>query len=267
MRRSVSGFASYLAVMTLAAGAGAAGVWLLGRAATPGQATNHGEYVWITRGADSVRAYVAYPERADPAPGVIVIHENQGLTAWEPTVADRLAASGFAAIAVDMLSSRFGMTPATGDSGRRLISRLRPDDITADLNAAFDYLAAQPSVRGDAIGVMGFCWGGSQTFRFATNNPRLKAAVVCYGSAPDSTALPRIAAAVLGVYGENDNRINAAIPTVERLMKAAGKRYEHDIYPGTGHGFLKPGRMGNDTDQPDRAWSRIVGFFRTELGR
>ena len=269
MRRT-AGFASYIAVALLAAIAGALGAWVWRDESRPfgqDQATTHGEWVWIRRGPDSVRAYAAYPERRDPAPAVIVIHENQGLTAWEPTVADRLAANGLVALAVDMLSSRFGTTPPTPDSARRLIGQLTPEGTTADLNAAYEYLNTLPAVQKDRIGVIGFCWGGARSFQYATNNPRLRAAVVCYGSAPDSAAMGRIQASVLGVYGENDARINAALPDVEARMKALGKRFEHDVYPGTGHGFLKPGRQGNDTDQPDKAWTRILGFFKAELNR
>jgi carboxymethylenebutenolidase len=264
---SPRGLASYVLMAALAALAGAGGMLLLRARPALDAVTTHGEWVTIPHGPAAIRAYAAWPERPDPAPAVIVIHENQGLTDWEPTVADRLAASGFVALAVDMLSSRFGRTPAPGDSARRLIGELRPEDITADLDAAFDWLNAQDAVRRDQIGVIGFCWGGGNSFRYATRNPRLRAAVVCYGPAPDSAAMGRIEAAVLGVYGKNDARINAALPNVERWMAAHGKRFAHDIYPGTGHGFLKPGRQGHDSDQPARAWERIVGFFRAELGR
>jgi carboxymethylenebutenolidase len=71
---------------------------------------------------------------------------------------------------------------------------------------------------------------------------------------------------VLGVYGEGDARINDRLPAVSDAMQALGKRYEYDIYPGTGHGFLKPGRKGNDTDQVDKAWARILGFYKSALG-
>lgn len=265
--RRIAGFGSHILVLLLAAAGGAAGVWLLQQRQELEAVTTHGEWTWFPSGADSVRAYVAYPERSDAAPAVIVIHEIMGLTDWEPTVADRLAASGYVAIAPDMLSSRFGQTPATADSARKLMAQLTSDGVNADLDAAYAYLNGLPAVTRDAIGVIGFCWGGSRSFNYATANPRLRAAVVCYGSAPDSAAMSRIGAPVLGVYGENDARINNALPEVERQMTALNKRFAHDIYPGTGHGFLKPGRRGNDTDQPDRAWERILAFFNTELGR
>lgn len=229
--------------------------------------TTHGEWVRIPRGADSIRAYVAYPERSSPAPAVIVIHEIFGLTEWEPTVADRLAGAGFVAIAPDLLSSRFGMTPAATDSGRKLVAQLEPERVTADLDAVYAYVDSLPSVRRGDIGTIGFCWGGGQSFRYATNNPRLKAAVVCYGPAPDSTALARIQAPVLGIYGQNDARINAALPDVDRQMKALGKSFEMETYDSTGHGFLKPGRQGYGTPAVEQAWTRITDFYRDKLGR
>ena len=230
--------------------------------------THHGEWVRIARpGADSVRAYVAYPESSAPAPAVIVIHENTGLTAWEASVADRLARNGYVALAPDLLSSRFGQTPGTPDSGRQLIGQLEPAGVTGDLDAVFAWLDTLPAVRSGEIATIGFCWGGGQSFRYATTNPKLKAAVVCYGPAPDSAALARIEAPVLGVYGENDARINASLPQVAATLQSLGKSFRHRIYPGTGHGFLKPGRNGSDTPAVDSAWAHILGFYGETLSK
>lgn len=237
------------------------------RTSDPQIPTTHGEWVWIHRGTDSIRTYVAYPERRDQAPTMLVIHEIYGLTPWEPTVADRLAGQGYIAAVPDLLYSRFGGTPPNADSARVLISQLAPDAITADLDAVAAYLDALPSARKGDQGVIGFCWGGGQTFRYATNNPRLKAAVVCYGPPPDTAAMRGIGARVRGVYGENDNRINATLPMVDSTMRRLGKRFDHTIYPGTGHGFLKPGRQGSDGPQVERAWGDVITFLRDALGR
>ncbi|MBA2627855.1 MAG: dienelactone hydrolase family protein [Gemmatimonadales bacterium] len=253
------------AASTAAGGAAACGTRAASRPLD--SVTTHGEWIQVRRGSDSVRAYVAYPERKTAAPAVIVIHEIFGLTDWEPTVADRLAKAGYVAILPDLLSSRFGPTPASPDSGRKLIAQLDPAAITADLDAVYAYVNALPAVARDQIGTIGFCWGGGQSFRYATSNPRLRAAVVCYGPAPDSAATARIGASVLGVYGENDARINASLPDVAARMKAQGKSFAYDIYPETGHGFLKPGRQGSDGPQVERAWERIVGFYGQTLGR
>jgi carboxymethylenebutenolidase len=229
--------------------------------------TTHGEWVFIKRGPDSIRAYVAYPERKTKAPAVIVIHEIFGLTDWEPTVADRLAKEGFVAILPDLLSSKYGITPADPDSGRKLIGQLEPERITADLNAVYAYVNGLPSVATDQIGTIGFCWGGGQSFRYATNNPRLRAAVVAYGPAPDTADLKKIQAPVLGIYGENDERITGSLPMVTAEMQSAGKTFTSEVYPGTGHGFLKPGRQGSDGPQVEKAWARILEFYRARLGK
>ena len=91
--------------------------------------------------------------------------------------------------------------------------------------------------------------------------------MVCYGPAPDSAALARIKAPVLGVYGENDARINADLSRVDQQMKALGRPFTHETYPGTGHGFLKPGRNGNDGPQPARAWANIYAFLGQTVGK
>lgn len=260
---------SYAVVAALAAGLGAAGAWAA-RGHAPARldaVTIHGEWVKYARGTDSVRAYVAYPERKTKAPAVIVIHEIYGLTDWEPTVADRLAKAGYVAIVPDLLSSKHGMSPTNPDSGRKLIGELEPERITGDLDATYAYVNGLPAVRKDQIGTIGFCWGGGQSFRYATNNPNLRAAVVCYGPAPDSAALRRIQAPVLGIYGEDDARITGSLPTVVAEMQSAGKTFSHEVFPGTGHGFLKPGRQGSDGPQVERAWTRILEFYRARLGQ
>ena len=267
LRRPLRGAASHVAVALVGLAAGSAIAWTADRRTALDRVTTHGEWVYLTPPgtSDSVRAYVAYPERKDQAPGVVVIHEIFGLTDWEPTVVDRLAKNGYVAIVPDLLSSKFGRSPTDPDSGRKLVADLEPARITRDLDAAYSYLNGVPAVRKGDIGAIGFCWGGGQSFRYATDNPRLRAAVVCYGPPPDSAALTRIQAPLLGVYGEDDARIDASLPDVAARLKRLGKSFTYEIYPGTGHGFLKPGRQGSDGPQVERAWSNIMTFFSARL--
>jgi carboxymethylenebutenolidase len=274
MSVSTRGAAAYALVSFIAALIGAGVMWYQtggGGRGSPARAadsvTTHGEWVKIKKGNETIRAYVAYPERKTKAPAIIVIHEIFGLTDWEPTVADRLAKEGFVAILPDLLSSKHGQTPKNQDEGRKLVGELEPERVTADLDATYAYVNSLPAVQKDHIGTIGFCWGGGQSFRYATSNPNLMAAVVAYGSAPDTAAIKRIKAPVLGVYGENDERINANLPEVAAKMQSAGKTFSYEMYPGTGHGFLKPGRQGYDTPQRERAWNRILEFYRARLGK
>jgi len=221
----------------------------------------HAEYIKYRSGSDTITAYLAYPERPDPAPAVIVIHEIFGVSDFIRQTTEQLAKDGFVAIAPDLLS-RTGGTPAAGDSARRMIVALPPDQVTADLDAARAYLKGLRAVRANAIGVIGFCWGGGQSFRYATNTPELKAFVVCYGPSPNPADMAKIRAKGLGVYAENDARINAGLNDAAAAMKAAGKDYPYAIYPGVGHGFL---RSREKPEVADSAWSNVIRFFREQL--
>ena len=233
-----------------------------GRKAPSPRPDIHSEYVKYLSGKDTITAYLAYPERADPAPAVVVIHEIFGMSAFVRERVVQLAKDGFVAIAPDLLS-RQGGTPDSTDRAIHMIMTLNPDTVTADLNATVAYLGTIKAVRADRIGVIGFCWGGGQSFRYATNNSRLKGFVVCYGPAPDSVALARLAAPGLGVYAEKDARIDAGVPDAAAQLKKLGKDYTYAIYPGVGHGFLR----SRDVPQvADSAWGAVVRFFRTKLG-
>ena len=229
----------------------------------------HQEWVKVENDKRKVESFVVYPEVKDKATAVIVIHEIYGLSDWARVAADEFAEAGYIAIAPDLLS---GMAPNGGGTAElggnvgKTISALPPDQITADLNAVIAYVSKLPACNGKFV-VAGFCWGGGQVFRFATNNKDIKAALSFYGSMPtDDAALARIACPVHGFYGENDARINASIPKATEQMKKAGKTSEPVIYKGAGHGFMRAG------EQPDAnaankqawedAWTRIKGLLK-----
>ena len=232
----------------------------------------HGEWVTVDAGmGDRVDAWLVYPERSDDAPVVIVIHEIYGLTDWIRAVADQLAAEGFIAIAPDMLSGKApggkGSSAVSQDEARSLIRNLEWEEIERRLNATARYATSLPAAA-SRYGVVGFCWGGGISFRYATEQPDLGAAVVYYGVSPDTDELGNIEAPVLGLYGGNDNRVNSTIPDAEREMKRLGKRYEVNIYEGAGHAFLRnqSGQSGANMNATKKAWPRMVEFFRENLG-
>lgn len=233
----------------------------------------HGEWVTIDTGAqDSVRAWVVYPERSDPAPVVLVVHEIFGLSHWIRAVADQLAAEGFIAIAPDLLTMR-DIPPGedgapAADVARSEIQTLDRDAIHRQLLAVAEYGMALPAAA-DTYGIVGFCWGGTASFEHAIHSPELGASVVYYGSTPDTTRLGAIEAPVLGLYGENDERVNATIGGAERTMEGLGKTYEREIYGGAGHGFLRAqdGQDGANLAATREAWPRTIEWFRTHLGR
>jgi carboxymethylenebutenolidase len=231
----------------------------------------HGEWVEYAAGeGDRVTAWVVYPERSGPAPVVVVIHEIYALTDWIRAVADQLAAEGFIAIAPDLLSGKGPEGGGTESVDRqeavRLIRDLEPDEVTRRLRSAAAYATGLPAATED-VAAVGFCWGGSTSFRVATEWPELDAAVVFYGSSPPSRALSRIQAPVLGLYGGDDARVNATVPEARETMEALGKAYEVNIYEGAGHGFLRnrSGRDGANRRAARAAWSRALSFLQDHL--
>lgn len=231
----------------------------------------HGEWVTVQTGAqDSVRAWVVYPERSDPAPVVLVVHEIFGLSHWVRAVADQLAADGFIAIAPDMLTMRNIPVGADGapdaDVARSEIQTLDRDAIHRQLLAVAEYGMSLPAAQ-QSYGIVGYCWGGAVSFEHATRSPSLGASVVYYGTSPDSAALASVQAPVLGLYGENDERVNATIEPAARAMSSLGKAYEPMIFPGAGHGFLRAqdGQDGANMSATQQAWPATVAFFREHL--
>jgi len=225
----------------------------------------HLEWVKVKNGNRDVNCYVAYPEVKDKAAAVIVIHEIFGLTDWVRSVTDQLAEAGYIAIAPDLLS---GMGPGGGgtaelggrDAVGKAIRNLPPEQVTADLNAVAAYLAEQPSCNGK-IAVAGFCWGGGQSFRYATNNKKLKAAFVFYGPPPSKEDMAKIECPVYGFYGGEDNRITSTVPDTSEQMKKLGKKDEPVTYDGAGHGFMRAGEDPEDKRPAnkkarDAAWKR-----------
>jgi carboxymethylenebutenolidase len=227
------------------------------------KSSRHREWVTVKHDGRSVETFIVYPESKDKRPVVLIIHEIFGMTDWVEDLADQVAAAGYIAVAPDLLS---GMAPNGGRStgfaeGKttEAVSRLNPDQVTSDLIAASDYALKLPASNGKLF-VGGFCWGGGQTFRFATNRGDLAAAFVFYGPPPDQDAIVRIKAPVYGFYAGNDARIDATIPDTIAQMKSAGKAYDPVTYDGAGHGFMRAGEApdAKDADKKARtdAWIR-----------
>jgi carboxymethylenebutenolidase len=226
-------------------------------------------------GGRKVRTWVVYPQVDQPATVVLVIHENRGLTDWVRSLADELAEAGYVAVAPDLLS---GTAPGGGgtqeygseDKAIQAIYKLPQQQVTKDLDAVFKY-AKEIQGGNKVVAVGGFCWGGGQTFAYATHNPKIAAAFVFYGPAPkDKDSYKNIEAPVYGFYGGADNRISGEVPDVEKRMKAAGKKYEPVIYKGAQHAFMRQGEMTDNSNDPNRKardeawkrWTKLLGELK-----
>jgi carboxymethylenebutenolidase len=235
------------------------------------ESPRHHEWVAVPQVDRQVHSFVVYPEVQGKALAVVIIHENRGLTDWVRRVPDRVAAAGYIAIAPDLLS---GTGPGGGktsdftdsDAARQGIYKLCPEQVMADLNAATDCVTALPAANGK-VAVAGFCWGGSQTFRFATDRAVLSTSFVFYGTGPeDKAAIRRITAPVYGFYGGDDARVNKTLSISTKLMKEAGKTYETVTYDGAGHAFMHRGEdkdpKETNTKAMKQAWTRWLDLLK-----
>ena len=230
----------------------------------------HHEWVDISYDNRTLQNFVVFPEIAEKATVVIVIHENRGLNDWARSLADQIAEEGYIAIAPDLLS---GAGPNGGgtssfensDDARTAIYGLDPDQVTSDLKAVINYGKNIPAGNGK-VAVIGFCWGGSQSFRLATNTDEIEAAFVCYGTGPnEEEEIERIGVPVYGFYGGNDNRVNATIDKSQELMNKYNKTYVPVIYEGAGHGFFRAGEQPDASEANKKAradgWERMKALL------
>ncbi len=231
----------------------------------------HQEWVEISYNDRTVHNFVVYPEVSEKTKVIIVIHENRGLNDWARVFTDELAEKGYITIAPDLLSESGENIQKTSDyespdKARESLYTLEPEQITADLDAVFAYAKSLAAGNGE-VSVVGFCWGGAQSFRYAGNNDELKEAVVFYGTAPtEEAALQRIKVPVYGFYGGNDARVNATIESTAAVMKDAGNPFEYKIYEGGGHGYMRSGSQPDASTENQNAraasWEWLLEILR-----
>jgi carboxymethylenebutenolidase len=264
-------FAAFVVSVACCLVVGAPGGQSSARATDGGISANdsprHQEWVRIpTAQGRALRTFVVYPEANKRVHAVVVVHENRGLTAWERSLADQLAAAGYVAIVPDLLSET-GPDKGASDAfesaaaAREAIHNLTPEQVAADLDAVVEY-AGNLSAADKKVAVAGFCWGGGQAFRFAAHNSDIEAVMVFYGAAPSDEQLKQIRVPVHAFYGENDLRITGDVPKLKVRMKALEKSYQAVTYAGAGHGFMRAGEAHDakpaDRTAHDEAWTRFV---------
>lgn len=215
----------------------------------------------------TLKAYLAMPAGPGKHPGIIMVHEWWGLSADIAAMADRLAREGFAVLAVDAYRGKLAQSSQEAGALR---NGTPPAQIAADLDAAYRWLAAQPSVDGTRMGTTGFCFGGAQAMFLGTRQAGISAVATLYGTGliqkeEELGALGK-AGAVLGIFGDKDT----SIPPAQRqgfkdALASRNVRYAESVYTGVGHAFVKDDDV--DKSGPARqAWNQVITFFKVELG-
>ncbi|MGH9444162.1 MAG: dienelactone hydrolase family protein [Terriglobia bacterium] len=222
------------------------------------------EPVKYRSGAKTVEGFLALPGSAGKHPALVVIHEWWGLTPWVKGQAQKLAAQGYVALAVDLYHGKVTTDPSQASVFMRGLNHTRA---LQDLEAAFQYLASRPDVESNKIGSIGWCMGGGWSLQLAAREPKLAACVVNYGELLNASEIRKIHAPVLGNFGAKDGGIPPrAVDAFEAAMRRAGKQVNIKIYPGAGHAFENPNNRGGYRPAAARnAWQRTLTFLNATL--
>jgi len=220
--------------------------------------------------------YLSKPAGKGPYPGVIVIHENRGVTDYIKDVTNNLAKEGYVGLAVNLVSRSLGPDyPGGSDEARDALGKLSDAYAMADLDAGVEYLKRQPVVFTNSIGCVGFCMGGRYSLLFAAHRKDLKAAVVFYGRPinkitplqPKSPIdfVPELKVPLLGNYGEADAGIPVGdVKKLEEELKKNNKTFDIKIYPGAEHAFHNEGPRYHAEAAKD-SWKRTMNWFAKYL--
>jgi carboxymethylenebutenolidase len=201
------------------------------------------------------------PATDEPRGAVLVIHENRGLNDHIRNVAGRFAASGYFALALDLLSEEGGTASFPGEAEvAAALSAAPPERFDADMQAAVGELRSR-APRGP-IAAIGFCFGGSMIWRLlAAGERRLAAAAPLYGPFPQGGDLSGTRAAVLAVYGGLDDRVNATRDAARTALEAAALEYRIVTFTEADHAFFNDTGPRFDAPAAEEAWHRVLTWF------
>jgi carboxymethylenebutenolidase len=202
---------------------------------------------------------------ATPRGAMLVIHENRGLNDHTRSVAARLASDGYSALAIDLLSEEGGSDNLAQGDVQAALSNASTERLVGDMKAGLDELERR--IPGAKLGAIGFCFGGGMVWALLdAGDERLAAAIPFYGPAPAAPDFSGSTAAVLGVYAEQDSRVNASMSTAEEALTAAGLEHEIKVYPGVDHAFFNDTGQRYNAEQAAAAYADVLEWLGRYLG-
>jgi carboxymethylenebutenolidase len=200
-----------------------------------------------------------------PRGAMLVVHENRGLNDHIRSVASRLAGDGYSALAIDLLSEEGGSESLAQGDVQAALSNASTERLVGDMKAGLDELERR--VPGAKLGATGFCFGGGMVWALLdAGEERLAAAIPFYGPAPAEPDFSGNTAAVLGVYAEQDSRVNASMATADAALTAAGLEHEIKVYPGVDHAFFNDTGQRYNAEQAAAAYADVLAWLGRYLG-
>ena len=215
----------------------------------------------------TIRGFLARPEGGRDLPGVLVVHEADGINDNIRRATERIAAEGFVALAPHLPSRRGGVARFLLPQIHRMFFGVSPtQQATKDLQGAVTYLRNLDGVVQERIGVVGFCLGGGLALALASASDQVSATVSFYGKGPSPlSAVANIHSPVLYFYGEDDWFIRGSVPRLREAMQRHGKSLEVQTYPGASHSFMNDQRRSYRPAAAEDAWPRTISFLQQHL--
>jgi carboxymethylenebutenolidase len=223
--------------------------------------------VWLKYGGREFNCLVFLPPDSSPETGIILVHEEWGMTDWVKSISKQIAAAGYLVIVPDFLSDHETEKDSlqyfvNEDVTRTALMRSDREQIMSDLDESLKYLKAHPSCNGK-IAIIGFSWGGTQVFSYLANNAGLSAGYIFYGTSPKNREeLSGIQSPVYEFYGEYDSQIKSSIRNTGRKMHKLGKFFQPYLIDGGGHGFMRSGDRAGATEDNIKArtaaWNKLM---------
>jgi carboxymethylenebutenolidase len=209
----------------------------------------------------------AWAEAPNAKGGILVIHENKGLTDWVRSVAGRFAGIGYSGLAIDLLSGQGGTAKFTDPAAATAaLGKIPPQDFVANLKSGVGELARR--VPGKKLAVVGFCMGGGLTWQLLNAGAGdLAAAMPFYGPAPDNPDFRQSKnVAVLAFYGEQDQRVTSTEPVVRAALEQAGMVHQLITEPNANHAFFNDTGDRYNAAAADDAWRRVQDWMTQYVG-
>jgi carboxymethylenebutenolidase len=213
------------------------------------------------RGPGGRKLIGAWARAAKPRGGVLVVHENRGLTDHIRSVAGRFAASGYSALAIDLLSEEGG-TGSFPDEAAAMAALYGVPTSRFVTDMKWGVTELKRRLPAKKIGATGFCFGGGMVWTLLTaKESRLAAAAPFYGPFPEGSSLKGSKAAVLGIYGALDSRVNASKPIAAAALRAAGVPHQLVTFPGADHAFFNDTGPRYNHNAAEAAYKRVLAWF------
>ena len=224
------------------------------------------EYEGIAAGGNGrvTSAYLAKPA-SELGCGIVVIHDEWGLTEFIRDACDRLARAGFVALAPDLFRGRIADDQVAAE---QLSKDLDMDCADADLESAVAELFNQQATVGSKVGTLGFGLGGSLALLLSSRHRRIGAAVDLYGAQPELLPeLERVAAPVLAIFaGEDESTSESTVGAFESSLQRAGVSASVEVKAGVRNGYMNDARLDvHDAIAAADTWDALLAFFRSEL--